>query len=329
MKKIVVLDGHHYPDGAYAEVAKLCEAKGIAFDVLDCHSQEEVVEKAQDADACMCIYVKLDDAVLPKLPNMRMVVRCGIGVDNLDLESHTKNGIYACNVPDYGVEEVALHALGSILALERKITFYNKRVHEGVWKEDEGYTMRRVSLRKLGLLGYGRIARKLGEYARTLGYSLLAYDPFLPDPLFAETQAQKVNLDTLFKESDVLAVMAPATPETIHVVNDANLAKAKDGLFVVNTARGVLIDTEAVIRALDSGKLAGVALDVLEEEPPKETCSKLFGRDNVILTPHIAYRSYESFEALKRMAGETAIHFLSGGEPYNVVNKDVIGKAKA
>ncbi len=329
MKKLVVLDGHHYPAGAYDEVAKLCEAKGIAFDVLDCSSPEEVVTKAQDADACMCIYVKLDDTVLSKLPKMRMVVRCGIGVDNLNLEDHTKNGIYACNVPDYGVEEVALHALGSILALERKIPFYNKRIHEGVWNEDEGYTMRRISLRKLGLLGFGRIARKLGGYAKSLGYSLLAYDPFLPDNMFAETGAQKVDLDTLFKESDVIAVMAPATPETIHVVNDANLAKAKDGLFVVNTARGVLVDTEAVIRALESGKLAGVALDVLEEEPPKEICSKLFGRENVILTPHIAYRSYESFEALKRMAGETAINFLSGGAPYNVVNKDVIGKAKA
>lgn len=329
MSKLVVLDGHHYPEGAYAEVEKLCKEKGVDFAVLDCNSPEEVVEKAQDADACLCIYVKLDDAVLSKLPKMKMVVRCGIGVDNLNLEDHSKNGIYACNVPDYGVEEVAIHALGDILALERKIVFYSSRVHAGVWSEDEGYTMRRVSLRKLGLLGYGRIARKLGEFAKVLGYTLLAYDPFLPDKFFEETGARKVDLDTLFRESDVMAVMAPATPETIHIVNDENLAKAKDGLFVVNTARGALIDTAAVLRALDSGKLAGIALDVLEEEPPKELCSQLFGRDNVVLSPHIAYRSLESFEALKRMAGETAVTFLTGGEPYNVVNREVIGKAKS
>jgi D-3-phosphoglycerate dehydrogenase len=329
MKKLVVLDGHHYPEGAYSEVEELCAAKGIEFAVLDCNSPAEVVEKAQDADACLCIYVKLDDSVLSKLPKMRMVVRCGIGVDNLVLPDHTKNGIYACNVPDYGIEEVAIHALAGILALERKINFYSNRVHAGVWNEDEGYTMRRVSQRTLGFLGFGRIARKLAEYASVLGYTLIAYDPFLPEELFQKAGAKKVDLDELFRTSDVISVHAPATPETIHVVNDENLAKAKDGLFVVNTARGVLVDTDAVIRALDSGKLGGIVLDVLEEEPPKEKCAKLFGRENVILSPHIAYRSLESFAALKRMAGETAVHFLAGGEPYNVVNRDVIGKAKA
>ncbi len=329
MKKLVVLDGHHYPEGAYAEVAGICAAKGVDFAVLDCHTPEEVVEKAQDADACMCVYVKLDDSVLSRLPKMRMVVRCGIGVDNLVLEDHTKNGVYACNVPDYGVEEVAIHALGDILALERKIPFYSGRVHAGIWKEEEGYEMRRISLRTLGCLGFGRIARKLAGFAKNLGYSIIAYDPHLPQELFTEAGATSVDLDTLFRTSDVMAVMAPATPETIHVVNDQNLAKAKDGLFIVNTARGALVDTEAVIRALESGKLTGIALDVLEEEPPKDLCKRLFGLDNVILSPHIAYRSRESFAALKTMAAETAIHFLKGGEPYNVVNREVIGKAKA
>ncbi|GAB7079422.1 C-terminal binding protein [Megalodesulfovibrio paquesii] len=328
MKKLVVLDGHHYPEGAYAEVDALCKAKGIAFAVLDCKNPEEVVQKAQDADACLCIYVKLDHSVLSRLPRMRMVVRCGIGVDNLVLPDHTALGIYACNVPDYGIEEVAIHALGQILTLERKIVFYNSRVHAGVWNEDEGYTMRRVSHRTLGFLGFGRIARKLAEYATVLGYTLIAYDPFLPAEFFEKTGARRVELDTLFRESDVISVHAPATPETIHVINDANLAKARDGLFIVNTARGTLVDTAAVIRALESGKLGGIALDVLEEEPPRELCSQLFGRDNVILSPHIAYRSLESFAALKRMAGETAVHFLSGGEPYNVVNREVIGHAK-
>lgn len=328
MKKLVVLDGHHYPEGSYAEVEELCAAEGIHFAVLDCKSPEEVIEKAQDADACLCIYIKIDESVLAKLPNMRMVVRCGIGVDNLVLEDHTKQGIYACNVPDYGIEEVAIHALGGILSLERKIVFYNQRTQQGIWNEDEGYDMRRISHRTIGFLGFGRIARKLAEFTKVLGYKAIAYDPFLPDKYFVEADVQKVDLETLFLESDVLSLMAPATKETIHIINDQNLEKAKKGVFIVNTARGTLIDTQALVRGLENGKVGGAYLDVLEEEPPREICSKLLGRDNVIISPHIAYRSVESFAALKRMAGETAITFLKGGQPYNVVNRDVIGKAK-
>lgn len=328
MKKIVVLDGHHYPPGAYDTVVAMCQEAKIEFAVLDCETPEEVVTKAYDADAALCIYVNIDDSVLSKLPKLKMVVRCGIGVDNLNLADFTNNGVYACNVPDYGVEEVAIHALGLMLALERKIPFYNGRVHKGEWLEDNGYAMRRISLRTIGLLGFGRIARKFGGYASALGYSLIAYDPFLPDSFFEEANTKKVDLDDLFKHSDVLVVMAPATEETAKIINDANLLKAKDGLFLINTSRGALVDTASVIRALDSGKVAGVGFDVLEEEPPGDICQRLFGRENVIITPHIAYRSQESFEALKTMAAETAINYLKGRSADNIVNKDVIGKAR-
>jgi D-3-phosphoglycerate dehydrogenase len=329
MKKLVVLDGSHYPEGEYREVGEMCEKAGIAFAVLDCKDADDAAEKAKDADAAMCVYLPMDAPLLKRLPRLKMVVRCGIGVDNLNLPDFTACGVYACNVPDYGVEEVAVHALGLILSLERKIPFYNFRVHSGDWREDAGYDMRRLSLRTVGMLGFGRIARKLGELTRSIGYGLIAYDPFLPDEEFTRACAGKVDLDTLFKESDVVVVMAPVTEETIRIVNAENLSKAKDGLFVVNTARGTLIDTSALISALRSGKVAGAALDVLEEEPPRERCLSLLGMDNVILTPHIAYRSVESFEALKRMAGATAIEFLKHSTVNNLVNRDVLNKARA
>ncbi len=257
-----------------------------------------------------------------------MVVRHGIGHDVLDLADHTRNGVVACNVPDYGVEEVAVHTLSLLLALERKVVFYDRMIRDGVWNESLGYEMRRLSLRTLGFIGFGRIARTLARYATALGYSAIAFDPYLADELFVAAGARKASRDEVFAQADVLAVMAPITDETRGIVNDATLALAKDGVFIVNTARGALVDTAALERALASGKVAGAALDVLEEEPPAAMTKALMRHDNVIITPHIAYRSTESFNALKRMCGETAIRFLKGGAPANVLNPDVLSRLR-
>jgi D-3-phosphoglycerate dehydrogenase len=328
MAKMAVFDGHLYPEGAYGEVAAMCKEAGIEFVVLDCRTADDLVTKAPDVDVGMCVYMKIDESSLSRLPKLKMVIKGGIGIDNFNLADCTRHGVYACNVPDYGVEEVAVHALALTLALERKVVIYNRLVHQGEWDEEPGYLMRRVSLRTIGLFGFGRIARKLAGFAQALGYSVIACDPFLEDDFFQKANVRRVSLDEVFAQPDVLVVMAPATSETVKVVNEANLAKAKDGLFLVNTARGTLVDVEAVIRALDSGKLKGAALDVLPVEPPGDSVKGLYGRENVILTPHIAYRSVESFAALKRMQGETGIAFLQGGELRNVVNKEVIGKAR-
>ena len=328
MKKLVVLDGHHYPAGAYDEVAKLCEAKGIAFDVLDCSSPEEVRDQGP---GCGCLHVHLrqtgrygalqtaQDAYGGSLRNR--------SVDNLNLEDHTKNGIYACNVPDYGVEEVALHALGSILALERKIPFYNKRIHEGVWNEDEGYTMRPHFPAQARTAGFRSVSPENSE-ATPKAWDIRCWPTIRSFRTICSPRPERKKwTSTPFSRNRMsLPSWHPPRPRPFMWSTTPTWPRPRMVFSWSIPHAAVLVDTEAVIRALESGKLAGVALDVLEEEPPKEICSKLFGRENVILTPHIAYRSYESFEALKRMAGETAINFLSGGAPYNVVNKDVIGQ---
>ena len=329
MLKFVMLDGKFFPaKNAYAQIEALCESKGVVFEPMYCNSNEELIEKIQDADACMLTDRKIDGSFLEKLPRMKMFVRCGMGVDNLNLPDFTKHGIYACNVPDYAVEEVAVHTVALILTLERKIPLYNKDIHNGGWNEEIGYAMHRISTRTVGVLGLGRIARKMTGMIKGLGYNLIAYDPMLPDSVFAECGARKVDLDTLFRESDVVAVMAPATDETYHIINDANLGKMKDGSLLVTTSRGKLVDLNALARALDSGKLNAAALDVLEQEPPKEQAKVILGRDNVILTPHTAYRTVESLESMRFLAAETAVLYLTEGKTRNVVNPDVIGKAK-
>ena len=329
MLKVVMLDAKFFPGkDAYVKVEAICNAKGVAFEPLYGSTNEELIEQAQGADACMLTDRKIGPAFLDAVPSIKMFVRCGMGFDNLDLPEFTKRGVYACNVPDYAVEEVAVHTIALVLTLERKIPLYNKDIHNGAWNEEIGYPMHRLTTRTLGILGLGRIARRFSIYAKALGYTLIASDPFLPDHVYDECGVKKVDQDTLFAQSDVLAGRAAGGKDTYHIINDENLAKMKDGSLLVTTSRGSLVDLPSLARALDSGKLYAAALDVLEEEPPTEKAKILLGRDNVILTPHTAYKTVEAMEAMRTMAAETAVEFLTEGKLRNVVNPDVIGRAK-
>jgi D-3-phosphoglycerate dehydrogenase len=324
MFKVALIDSQFSKKGGFSEIQKLCEARGGELKVLQCTSDEEIVAQAADAEALLVVYSKVGHELLAQLPKCRVAVRLGIGVDNYDLEAFTRHGVVAVNVPDYGVEEVAAHALGLILAAERKIVYFDRQVRRGVWDDGEGYTMRRLSQRTLGFLGFGRIARKLAECCAPLGYRMIAFDPMLPREIFESLNVQPVSQDNLFRQCDTLALMAPLTAQTRHIVNDESLALAKDGLRIINTARGELIDTEALIRALDSGKVVAAGLDVLEGEPLQDSEHPLLQFDQVFVTPHTAYQTLESIAALRQMAMTTAMDFLEGKPPYNVVNPAVL-----
>jgi D-3-phosphoglycerate dehydrogenase / 2-oxoglutarate reductase len=328
MPKLVLVDGGIYPPGSYAEVEKLCAKEGVCFEQLDCKNADDVVAKASDAEAMIDIFLRFDEALMSRLPRLRLIVRHGIGVDVVNVGDCTKCGVMLCNVPDYGVEEVAVHALSMLLALERKIVFYGTQVKSGVWDETLGYEMRRVSERTLGLIGFGRIGRRFALIAKPLGYTVLAYDPYLPREAFAAAGATAVTMDELMARSDAIVLMAPNTPETVGIVNAANLAKAKDGLLVVNTARSQLIDHDALRAALESGKIAGIGMDVLPHEPPSAAEQAFVQHPHVVITPHVAYRSFESFAALRRLCGETALAFFRGEQPPNIVNPDVLKRLR-
>lgn len=326
MFKIALIDSHLSKKGDFSEIKKLCEARGGELKILQCTTEDEIVAQAVDADALLVVYFKIGDALLGRLPNCRVAVRLGIGVDNYDLEAFTRHGVVAVNVPDYGVEEVAAHALGLILAAERKIVYFDRQVRRGIWDDGEGYTMRRLSQRTLGFLGFGRIARKLAECCAPLNYKMIAFDPMLPAEMFAQSKVAQVSLDALFQQCDTLALMAPLNAQTKHVVNNKNLALAKDGLRIVNTARGELIDTQALIRAIRTGKVAAAGLDVVEGEPLTDAEHELLTLDEVFITPHTAYQTLESIAALRLMAMTSALDFLEGKPPYNVVNPDVLAQ---
>lgn len=326
MFKIALIDSHLIKKGDFLEIKQLCEDAGGEFLLLECKTNDEIVAQAGDADALLVVYSSVNKSLLERLPKCKIAVRLGIGVDNYNLPDFTDLGIVAANVPDYGVEEVAAHTMGMILAAERKIPYFEKKVRDGIWNDGEGYPMRRLSERTLGFFGFGRIAQKLSQCCAPFNYKMIAFDPYLPDAVFEKFNVEKVSVEELFLQVNTLALMAPLTKETKHILNDDTLAIVQEGLRVVNTARGELVDTDALVRALESGKVAAAGLDVLDGEPLTDPAHPLLKFDSVFLTPHTAYQTVESIAVLKRMAMETALDFLTGQPARNVVNPDVLKK---
>ncbi len=324
MKRLAVLDAQSAPCRFLETFQSMCVDAGVEPVALECRSAEEIAAGADGCAAAICFFVNVGKEALRHLSGLEMVVRAGIGVDNFVLDDFTEHGVLACNTPDYGIEEVAVHALALLLALERNLVNFGRSTRQGDWDQTHGRELHRVSHKTLGLIGFGRTARKLCELASPLGYRILVYDPHVTAEVCRKLSVRKVGLDELFFRADAISVMAPATPETEHIVNADRLALSRDGLLLVNTSRGSLVSTEAVMEALDSGKLHGVALDVLEEEPPAAACRKLLAHDAVIATPHIAYRSVESIQALIRMSVQTALDYLCLGKVNNLINTAVL-----
>lgn len=323
--KLVILDGYRFPGDTFPEPIQVARDNGFEFVAGNARTEEEVVELAHDADGMLVVYLPINEALLKRLPAVKVMVRTGVGYDNFDLEGATRAGVIACNTPDYGVGEVATSATAMLLALERKLLPFTAQLRQGNWDDGYGYTMRRLANRIAGFVGFGRIARQTARFLAPFGYRIIAYDPYLSKDVFSEYHAESVDLDAVLTTSDAVILMTPLTPETHHIINSKNLARMKQGVLIINTARGQLIKTPDLVEALQSGHVRGAALDVFEEEPVKDPSFPLWRMENVIATPHAAYRSAESFVALKTMAAETLTAILTGKrDPYNVVNPEVL-----
>jgi D-3-phosphoglycerate dehydrogenase len=277
-------------------------------------SPEDILTVARDADAVLVTYAKLTGDLLRQLTRCRAIGRFGLGVDNIDLPAAAEMKITVTYVPDYCVREVSDHAMALLLALARKITLSNRLVQAGRWEVPAVVPMHRLSERVLGLIGFGNIPRALAPKAKAFGMRVVAHDPYVAADAFAAAGVAGMSLDELLAISDFISVHAPLMPATRGLVNAAVLAKVKPTALLINTARGPLVDEQALIAALDAGRIAGAALDVLATEPPPAN-SPLLGRDNVILTPHTAFYSEEALnELLTKCAGDVA-RVLSGEPP--------------
>jgi len=250
-------------------------------------------------------------------PNLRIVARLGVGLDNIAVDEATRRGIWVTNVPDYCFEEVADHSVGMLLSFTRGLMHFDREVKAGRW-EPSTARLRRLRSMTVGILGYGRIGRSTAQKLNGFGARVLAYTR---SPK-TEQGVEFVPLDQLLRESDALIVHIPLTPQTKHLLDRERLASMKKGAIIVNVSRGAVIDTEALIEALRSGHIGGAALDVLENEP--NVPAGLLELPNVMLTPHIAFTSDASLRELRTWASEEVVRVLQGKPPKEGRNKPAV-----
>jgi D-3-phosphoglycerate dehydrogenase / 2-oxoglutarate reductase len=295
---------------------------GAELRMADSPTPDGIVAAAAASDALLVTYAKITSDMIAKMPKCRVISRFGIGVDNVDIPAATAAGIVVTKVPDYCIDEVSDHAMALLLALVRKIPSSSARTHGGRWEMKAVVPIHRLRGSVLGLAGFGRIPQLVVPKAQAFGMKVIAYDPFVPEDVFKKAGVDRVDLAQLFASSDYVSVHTPLTNETKHLFNRETFSRMKRGAYIVNTARGPIIDEDALAAALDAGQIAGAALDVMAQEPPPP--SPLFGRDNVIITPHTSFYSEESLVELQVKAAQEVVSVLSGKPPRNPVNPEVI-----
>lgn len=289
---------------------------------------EEFIDAAKDCDALLNTYAgPITADVMSKMPKCRIIARYGIGVDTIDLEAATRAGIIVTNNPSYCIEEVAEHTMALLLACARKIALYDRLVRSGRWEVPPGKPIYRLVGRTLGLVGFGNIARAVAVRAAAFGMRVLYADPFVKEGQF-DAPGKKAEMEMLLREADFVSLHPPLTPETRKLMNDAAFSKMKPSAFLINCSRGPVVDTEALVRALDAKRIAGCALDTTDPEPLPDP-HPLRGRDNVIVAPHAAWYSEQAMAGLQAGAPGEVRRVLSGEWPVNVVNRAVKGKSRA
>jgi D-3-phosphoglycerate dehydrogenase len=260
--------------------------------------------------------------MIRQMSRCRIIARFGIGVDNVDVAAATGAGIVVTRVPDYCLDEVSDHTMALLLALVRKIPFANSLVNAGRWGMPAVAPIHRLRGTVLGLVGFGKIPQLLAPKAKAFGIKLVAYDPYVSESVMSIAGVEQVDFAKLLKVSDYVSIHTPLLPETHHLFNADIFAQMKPTAYLINTARGPIVDEAALAHALETRRIAGAALDVLSSEPP--VISPLFGRDNVILTPHMSFYSVESLIELQTKAAEDVVRVLTGQMPHNPINPEVL-----
>jgi D-3-phosphoglycerate dehydrogenase len=295
---------------------------GAELRMADTPTPDGIVAAASSSDALLVTYAKITADMIRNMPKCRVISRFGIGVDNVDIPAATAANIVVTKVPDYCIDEVSDHAMALLLSVVRKIPSSSARTHSGRWEMKAVVPIHRLRGSVLGLAGFGRIPQLVVPKAQAFGMKVVAYDPFVPADVFTRAGVDQVDLATLLSTSDYISVHTPLTSETQSLFNRDTFGQMKRGAYIVNTARGPIIDETALAEALDSGQIAGAALDVMTQEPPPS--SPLFGRDNVIITPHTSFYSEESLVELQVKAAQEVVAVLSGRSPRNPVNPEVL-----
>lgn len=296
---------------------KIFRDAGLEVVTAQCRTEDEVIEAARDCRGMLVQYAPITARVVAALPELCVVSRYGAGFDTVDIEACAKHGVWVANTPDYGVGEVATHALALALALLRNVVAYNRDINAGTWFYLSSGPLHRVSDMTLGIIGLGRIGKRFAHIGRNLFRRVMACDPYLIDGDFP-AYVERGSLDEVFAQSHVVSLHVPLTAETRHMIDATLLARMQPGSYLVNTARGAVVDVDAALNALEQGTLAGLGLDVLPIEPIA-AASRLLGHPKVILSPHAAFYSVEAERELRRKAAQNIVTCLATGRPDYVV----------
>lgn len=292
--------------------------------------QSPVYANALPAQAIFASSIlRYDGTLMDALPNLRLIARTGIGVDNVDLDAATARGIVVTNTPDGPTESTAEHTVAMLLACAKRLKQGNDNLIAGKWGPRSGPILgTEVQGKTLGLLGLGRIGRRVAHICGAgLLMKVIAYDPYVTQEQANALGVTLTDMESVIRQADFLSLHMPATPETYRLINRERIATMKDGAYLLNMARGPLVDETALLEAIDSGKLSAAGIDVYDPEPvPLD--SRLRNHSMILATPHMASTTVEGLERMQRMAVERAVAFFNGERPQDVVNSDVWGKRR-
>ncbi len=287
--------------------------------VAQCRTEEDVIEAARGCQGLLAQYAPMNAKVFAALPEVRVVSRLGAGYDTVNVADAKRHGVWVANSPDYGVGEVATHALAMALSLVRHLPFYDRDIRACNWHYTSAGLLRRPAELTLGIVGMGRIGKRMAAISHPIFGAVLGCDPYIPRDGFP-AQVRPVDQATLFREADLVTLHVPLNEETRGLAGRASLGLMKPGSWLVNTARGAVADVEAVLEALDRGILDGAALDVRPQEPPAEDHA-LLRHPRVLLSPHAAFYSVQGEKELRRKAAQNLVDWARTGRPTYVVSE--------
>lgn len=316
--KVVITDLTDPSDGPEKEEFR---ASGLDIELvrLSARSEDDLIPHVADADGLLVQFAPVKRRVIAALGKCRVISRYGIGVDMIDLEAATERGIAVCNVPDFCLDEVSTHTLAFLLSLNRHLLEHHAYVRAGKWAPAPGSPPARLTGQTLGIVGLGNIGSAVARKARCFGLKLLGYDPYLSPERASALDVELTVLDDLLGRSDYVTLHCPLTPETRHLIGAAQLSLMKPSAYLINMARGPIVDQAALYLALREGRIAGAALDVLEQEPPAPD-DRLLQLDNVLFSPHTSSWSAESIVQLRRDTARNVVDVIQGRTPRSVVN---------
>lgn len=314
--KVIITDCDH--DSIDIEKKVFADA-GMEVELKQAVTEDEVIAQCQDAEIFIVQYAKITEKVMDNCPKLKYVVRYGVGVDTIDIPAATRHGIQVGNAPDYGMNEVADHAISLALSMVRKIVKMNTFTKSEKWDYTHSIPVHRFSELTVGVIGLGRIGRNFAQKMHALGFKVIGTDPFFKPAPETDAYVKSVSMEEVITESDVISLHCPADGN-IDLFNAETFKKMKNTAVIVNVARGGIINERDLDQALTDGQIAGAALDCMIGEPVSKD-SPLFKHDNVIVTPHMAWYSEEAAKELKRKVAEESVRFANGEAIHYPINK--------